>query len=141
VPNRIGFDTGFVSFVRGWRDIRDDDRGVLWEHVVLDVLCVVSQGHALRYWRDKSGREIDFVLVFDQGVHAVECKVNPDRFDPRSLKVFRQAYPNGHNYVVCPGVESPYDRRCGDLIVRVVGCRDLMREIENLRRNNAPSPM
>lgn len=140
-PRVYGFDTGFVSFVRGWRNIRDDDRGILWEHLVLDVLCAVSQGHALRYWRDKSGREIDFVLVLDQAVHAVECKMNPDRFDPRSLKVFRQAYPNGHNYVVCPGVESPYDRRCGDLIVRVVGCRDLMSEIENLRRNNAPSPM
>ncbi len=39
-PKCYAFDTGFVAFERGWRNIRPDDRGVLWEHLVLDTLRV-----------------------------------------------------------------------------------------------------
>ena len=37
-PKCYMFDTGFVTFERGWESIRDDDRGPLWEHLVLDTL-------------------------------------------------------------------------------------------------------
>lgn len=37
-PKAYVFDTGLVCYGRGWRDIRDEDRGILWEHLVLDVL-------------------------------------------------------------------------------------------------------
>ena len=57
-----GFDTGFVTHVRGWKDVRDDDRGLLWEHLVLDTLRAETGGEGLYHWRDKSGREIDFVV-------------------------------------------------------------------------------
>jgi hypothetical protein len=130
-PRVYGFDTGFISFVRGWTDVRDDDRGPLWEHLVLDMLRAVTDGRGLHYWRDKSGHEVDFVLTWGQAVHAVECKINPDRLDPKSLRVFRCAYPEGRNYVVCPGVDDAYDRRYGDLIVRVAGCRHLLAEFES----------
>jgi predicted AAA+ superfamily ATPase len=132
-PRIYGFDTGFISYVRGWRDIRDDDRGFLWEHLVLDVLRAATGGRGIHHWRDASGREVDFVVAHGQAAHAVECKINPDRLDPKSLRIFRQAYPNGRNYVVCPGVEEPYERRYGDLIVRVVGCRHLIDEFESHR--------
>jgi len=82
----------------------------------------------LYHWRDKSGREVDFVVRRGREVDAVECKVNPDRFDPASLAVFREAYPRGRNFVVCPGIQDAYDRRFGGLVVRVVGARDLGRE-------------
>jgi len=59
----------------------------------------------------------------------VECKINPDRFEPASLTVFRDLYPKGRNFLVCPGIEEPYDRRIGKFIVRVVGCRHLASEI------------
>jgi len=29
-PKVYGFDTGFVSFVRGWTSLRNEDRGPLW---------------------------------------------------------------------------------------------------------------
>jgi hypothetical protein len=72
--------------------------------------------------------EVDFVVRRGREVDAVECKVNPDRFDPASLAVFREAYPRGRNFVVCPGIRDAYDRRFGGLMVRVVGKRDLGRE-------------
>lgn len=128
-PKAYGFDTGFVTFVRGWYDIRDDDRGLLWEHLVLDVLRSATGAEGLFYWRDKSDREVDFVVRRGRAIHAVECKINPDRFDPESLIVFRGLYPHGRNYLVCPGVEEPYERRLGELILRVTGCQGLLREL------------
>jgi predicted AAA+ superfamily ATPase len=128
-PKAYGFDTGFVTFVRGWSDIRDDDRGLLWEHLVLDVLRSATGAEGLFYWRDKSGREVDFVVRRGRAIHAVECKINPDRFDPESLIVFRGLYPQGRNYLVCPGIEEPYERRFDKLILRVIGCQGLLREL------------
>jgi predicted AAA+ superfamily ATPase len=126
-PKVYGFDTGFVAFARGWTTIRDEDRGPLWEHLVLDVLRARPGARLVSYWRDKSGREIDFVLPQGRGaVDAVECKVRPERFDPESLRVFRRAYPEGRNLVVGPGVADAYERRYGELVVRVSGCRDLL---------------
>jgi predicted AAA+ superfamily ATPase len=37
-PRAYGSDTGSVAFVRGWRNIRDDDLGHLREHLVLEIL-------------------------------------------------------------------------------------------------------
>ncbi len=125
-PKVYGFDTGFVAYVRGWKDIRDDDRGLLWEHLVLDTLRTGTGGEGLFHWRDKSGREVDFIVRRGQEVDAVECKVNPDRFDPASLAVFRASYPSGRNYLVCPGIRKTYERRFRGLVVRVAGARDLL---------------
>ncbi|MDW7759545.1 MAG: ATP-binding protein [Acidobacteriota bacterium] len=125
-PKVYGFDTGFVAYARGWTDIRDDDRGLLWEHLVLDSLRAKTGGEGLHHWRDKSGREVDFVVRRGREVDAVECKINPDRFDAASLAVFREAYPRGRNLLVCPGVDEPYERRIKGLVVRVVGTQALM---------------
>ncbi|MBI1876402.1 MAG: DUF4143 domain-containing protein, partial [Acidobacteria bacterium] len=128
-PKVYGFDTGFVCFVRGWREIRDDDRRGLWEHLVLDVLRTATRGEGLGYWRDKSDREIDFVVRRGRAVHTIECRINPGRFDPDALTTFRKLYPRGRDYLVCPGVDEPYDRRVGPLVVRTVGCQHLLRDL------------
>ena len=128
-PTAYGFDPGFVCFVRGWQDIRDEDRGALWEHLVLDLLRTVTGGEGLFYWRDKSGREIDFVIRKGRDVHIVECKINPDRFDSDALTTFRGLYSRGRNYLVCPGVSEAYDRRVGAFVVRVAGSKNLLEEL------------
>jgi hypothetical protein len=66
--------------------------------------------------------EIDFVVRDGAEVHAVECTIRPDRFDGRSLAVFRASYPRGRNVVVSPGV-------AGSLVVRVMDCRHLAAEL------------
>jgi predicted AAA+ superfamily ATPase len=129
-PKAYGFDTGFVAFFRGWQEIRAEDRGLLWEHLVLDVLRASVGADRLFYWRDKSGREVDFVVREGRRAHAIECKISPDRLNPESLGTFRKAYAGGRDYVVCPGVEEEYSRRIGGLTVRVVGCRHLMRDLQ-----------
>jgi hypothetical protein len=83
-------------------------------------------GRDLSYWRDKSGREVDFVVSHDRRVDTYECKVNPARLNTESLRAFRSAYPNGNNFLVAPGIESPYDRSFDGTLVRIIGCRDLL---------------
>ena len=118
-PKCYTFDTGFVTFAKGWDSIREEDRGLLWEHLVLDTLRTGMDYRTIYYWRDKSGREVDFVMKGSgQQVDTVECKINPDRFDFNSLAVFRANYPEGKNYVVSPVVKTPYQQRFGKLVVR-----------------------
>lgn len=115
-PKCYAFDTGFVAFERGWDSIRDEDRGGLWEHLVLDELVSRVRESDVFYWRDKSRREIDFVIRRGEGrIDTLECKVNPDRFDPAATAAFRAYYPEGDNFIVTPRADSAYRIRRGGL--------------------------
>jgi predicted AAA+ superfamily ATPase len=127
-PKVYAFDTGFVTFVKGWDSIRETDRGLLWEHLVLDELRARVDERTIGYWRDKSGRELDFVVRRPLGVvDAYECKVSPDNFDPEGLRVFRSQYPKGRNFVTGPWIDVPYERRYGGLAVRCGTPADLLK--------------
>jgi len=114
-PKLYAFDTGLVAHVRGWEQIRETDRGPLWEHLVLDHLRTVQPERQLHYWRDKSGREIDFVVARRPGeVDTVEAKISPEAVSAKGLAAFRASYPEGRDFVVCPTVAAPYTlRRAG----------------------------
>ena len=125
-PKVYAFDTGFVSFARGWDPLRTEDLGLLWEHLVLEHL----QGHfpdtRVRYWRDKQGHEVDFVLASHRDeVDAIECKWHADAFDSAGLALFRSYYPKGRNYLVTPSGAPGYTKRFGALEVHVCTPTDL----------------
>jgi len=120
-PKCYAFDTGFVTFEKGWDTIRNDDRGPLWEHLVLDSLRFRYADEDIYYWQDKSRREIDFVIRRGRDhVDVVECKINPDRIDPTPVEAFRVLYPAGDNFVVSPGVKTPTPFRRGKLVFKAV---------------------
>jgi predicted AAA+ superfamily ATPase len=138
-PKGYAFDTGFVTFVKGWDSIREDDRGLLWEHLVLDTLRSAVDDSNVFYWRDKSGREVDFVIKGSrQQADAMECKINPDRFDPSYLAVFRSLYPEGRNFVVSPNTKSAYQRRYGKLRVDFIPLKQIYELSQP--QPGAPSP-
>lgn len=113
-PKAYAFDTGFVTFERGWDTLREEDRGVLWEHLALDSLLFRVFPDDLFYWRDKSGRELDFVIRRGRDrLDVVECRIAPDEFRPRALDAFRERYPEGENFVVGPFVPEPWQMRRG----------------------------
>lgn len=119
-PKAYGFDTGFVSFTRGWDTLRPDDCGSLWEHLTLEHLQAYLPNTPIRYWRDKSGNEIDFIIPRSrEAVDAIECKWNPAAFDASALKAFRSFYPNGQNYLVTPMDGPTYVKRFGELEVKL----------------------
>ena len=118
-PKCYAFDTGFVAFVRGWNEIREEDMGILWEHLVLDILRSLYPAVNLFYWRDKSNREIDFIIRrADNHIDTIECKINPDQFNIQTLNEFRSIYPDGDNYCFSPFVKEPYEKKINNHHVR-----------------------
>jgi predicted AAA+ superfamily ATPase len=125
-PKCYGFDTGIVTFVKGWESIREDDRGLLWEHLVLDTLRSHVLATDLYYWRDKSKREIDFVLRGrERRIHAIECKMRPEKFDPKAFLVFRSHYPDGENFVVSPFIKTAYKQKYRNLAIHYCSLENL----------------
>jgi len=129
-PKVYGFDTGFVCYHRGWHELRREDLGLLWEHLVLNELHAHLGQGTIHYWRSKHGNEVDFVLARrGQPPTAIECKWSAAEFDPASLKAFRSRYLKGSNYVVSTDVGSPLTRRYGALAVRFVSLAALVEEL------------
>ena len=111
-PKVYAFDTGFVCYHRGWHELRREDLGILWEHFVLNELHGWLQARDIRYWRDKRGHEVDFVLARrGKPPIAIECKWSATDFDAANLKAFRRAYPAGENFLVAHDVDRTYMRR------------------------------
>ena len=93
---------------------------------MLDHLRVFVPTTRLHFWRDKSQREIDFVIDRRGGVvDTIEAKMSPDGLSSANLTEFRRLYPLGHDHVVCPHVMTPFEKRLGDRIVRVTGLEAL----------------
>ena len=130
-PKVYGFDTGFVCAFRGWKELRQDDLGVLWEHYVLNEVHSLFPGLKLQYWRDKQKHEIDFVVASRPSAPpvAIECKWSADAFDAANLRIFRRHYPKGKNLVVARDVEESYTRSAGGLQIRFTGLPNLREEI------------
>jgi predicted AAA+ superfamily ATPase len=129
-PKVYGFDTGFVCYHRGWSELRPEDMGLLWEHYVLNEIQASLQTRRTRYWRDKSGHEVDFVIARrgDCAV-AVECKWKAEEFDPRSMRAFRRIHAGGRNYVVSGDIDRSFTRKMGGITVRFVSLPALLRAL------------
>jgi hypothetical protein len=125
-PKAYAFDTGFVSFARGWDPLRPSDRGLLWEHLVLEAFQAQWPDEPVRYWRDKAGHEVDFVRPRARdAVDAYECKWDAAAFDATALKVFRAAYPKGDNYLLSPGADRAYVKKVDGLEIKMRGLEGL----------------
>lgn len=127
-PKVYGFDTGFVVALRGGLPSQEE-LGRLWEQFVLNELLAHLGARAIRYWRDKRGHEVDFVVPVAGAVAAVECKWRADSFEPRNLAAFRRRHPQGPNLVVAPDVREPWRERSRDLSVDFVPLRELVRRL------------
>jgi len=131
-PKIYAFDSGFIAHVRGWESIRETDRGHLWENLVLDELRSVFPLSSIHYWRDKSQREVDFIVEKPGGhLDAIEAKINPESFSSESLKVFRKQYPKGCNILVCPFVKKTCLIRKESLEINVCSTSDLVSCVTN----------
>ncbi len=127
-PRVYAFDTGFVCQHRGWRELRREDLGALFEHLVLNELhAQLGSRAAIRYWRAKAGPEVDFVLEQRGQPVAIECRWSAGSFEPQGMQAFRRRYPGSRNLVVAADVTRSYARRYGDIRVRFVGLTDLRR--------------
>ena len=125
-PEVYGFDTGLVCHFRGWRPLRHDDLGDLWEHLVLNEIQSLTQSQEVRYWRDRNGHEVDFVLRSGRGqVTAGECDWAAAAYSARNLATFRKRYPEGANWLVTADTPTPYERQVDGRRVTVTGLAGL----------------
>lgn len=133
-PKVYAFDTGFISYAKGWSTLRSEDLGYLWEHVVLNNLMGTFQSSlTINYWRDKRGHEVDFVLRKNRNKDPiiVECKWSYKSFDPANIKSFRKRYPQGQNYLVAANVGESYEVNYDGIMVAVVSLDELMKRLES----------
>ncbi len=142
-PKVYSFDTGFVAYARGWTQLRQEDTGFMWEHVVLNEMQAHLQTRSMNmksihYWRDKRDHEIDFVFKSrsSENVTAIECKFQVGIDDTylgstvKNFKAFRQIHPQGQNLVVAANVEQPFRRQYEDLIITFVNAKELIRILQ-----------
>jgi len=126
MPKVYAFDTGFVCHARGIKDLRPDDRGPLLEHLVFETLQSVEGLPRIHYWRDKDGREVDFILPFHRDrVDTLEVKWTGSAFDPRGMSAFRSHYPAGRNWVVSSQSRPAYTEKIRGLEITFVGFEGL----------------
>jgi predicted AAA+ superfamily ATPase len=126
-PRVYAFDTGFVAYYRGWESLRDDDRGQLLEHLVLNEVVSRFGTSRVHYWRDKQQHEVDFVVEVSRRREpaTIECKTSSLKLDPAGLQAFRRRYPRGRNLLVSLRDTAAHARRFGALEVEVVPYLDL----------------
>jgi predicted AAA+ superfamily ATPase len=126
-PKIYAFDTGFACYYRGWTGLRQEDLGLLWEHLVLNELQAHLQTRRIGYWRDKRGHEIDFVLARrGQAPLALECKWSADDVDLTNLKAFALRYPKADLRVIAQDVDRSYQRRIDAFTVTYCGLKALL---------------
>ena len=136
-PKVYGFDTGFGCYARGWREIRQEDVGMMWEHCILNELHGKLQTRDIHYWRDKRGHEVDFVLKDrrDNSLVVIECKFasstlissqNHISSIGKNIEAFRKLYPKGKNFVVSSDIETTLTRKHADLSIDFVNAKDLI---------------
>lgn len=134
-PKVYGFDTGFVAYYRGWRELRREDLGALWEHYVLNELHASLQTREVRYWRDKQGHEVDFVLPRQAGGPvAIECQWSAKELELVNLRSFRRRYPRGENFLVTHDAARPLTRRFDELVVTILPLEDLVSRLRGAGR-------
>ena len=126
-PKIYALDTGFACYYRGWTSLRQEDLGLLWEHLVLNELQAHLQTRRIGYWRDKRGHEIDFVLARrGQAPLALECKWSADDVDLTNLKAFALRYPKADLRVIAHDVDRSYQRRTDAFTVTYSGLKALL---------------
>jgi len=89
-----------------------------------------KQSREIRYWRDKRGHVVDFVLARARHIPvAIECKWVASGFSPRALLAFRRQYPDGENFVVAHDVARAFTTKYTGIQVKFVNLGTLIAEI------------
>ena len=129
-PKVYAFDTGFVSYFKGWDKLRLDDIGFLWEHYVLNEIYAHTQIKKVHYWRTKHGNEVDFVILPRGGDPiTIECKRPENGFDPKNIFAFRRRYPKGENFVVTIDSNRTYTKQFGNIRITFLSLTSLIKKI------------
>ncbi|MCE2725427.1 MAG: AAA family ATPase [Planctomycetaceae bacterium] len=135
MPKVYAFDTGFVCHARSIDSLRVDDKGPLFEHLVLDELLFEAGAEEIRHWRDKQKHEVDFVWTpRGRPPVAIECKWRVARFDPTAMHSFATLHPKAAFWLVAEDRHSWTTRRYGAIELTECGPEHLPELMARHRR-------
>ena len=112
--------------------------GLLWEQCILNELHAHLQSQSIHYWRDKQGKEIDFIIQNKKKneLTVIECKFSTlsqgkEMIDSigTNVEAFRAHYPQGKNYVVASDITHAYERKYKDIILHFISAQELIKEL------------
>ena len=129
-PKVYAFDTGFICYYRGLHDIKSNELGQMWEHFVLNELQAHLQSRKIRYWRDKQGHEVDFII--ERRGHApiaMEAKWSSKNCDFTGLRVFLRQYPNAKAFLVCNDLSKSIKKNIDGISVVYAGLKGFLHYI------------
>lgn len=126
-PKVYFFDTGFINFFKGNDFVDENQKGLYYEHLVLNQLLTEVSKDTIRYWRDKSKNEVDLVLKFrGKDPIAIECKWNSSNFDPKSIKKFREIHKKGPNILVSQDAKKVIYKEYKDISIIIMPINKLI---------------
>jgi len=141
-PKVYAFDTGFTAYAKGWKELRHEDFGLLWESCVLNEIQGALQTRSLQYWRDKRGHEIDFVFAHGDEIVAIECKysslmLQDQKTIPsiRNFEAFRALYKNGKNFIVASDITQSFTKKYQELGVHFVSPKELITLLQSEKQS------
>ena len=106
-------------------DLRPD-KGALYEtFVLLQVLGIMKPNMEIKFWRNRAGLEIDFILLKDRKPFLIEAKTTINGLEiPKAFKVFIDNYPSSlGGLIVSKNIEGE---------IEYSGKKILFRKYENL---------
>lgn len=129
-PKAYMFDTGFVCYYRGAHNLKASEMGFMWEHYVLNELHAHLQTRQIRYWRDKQGHEVDFI-VERKGLAPViiEAKWSSRDFKHPGLKAFMNQYPNARAFVVTSDLSYSSTKKIDGIPIVFTGLSGLIKHL------------
>jgi len=129
-PKVYMFDTGFVCYYRGLHDLKLNELGQMWEHFVLNEIHAHLQSRHIRYWRDKQGHEVDFIIERrGDAPIAVESKWSSNSFDFTGLRLFLNKYPNAKAFVVSNDLTHARTKKIDGFPIIFTGLKELIKNI------------
>ncbi len=124
------FDVGVANFLtrRSPVGTRGDAFGRAFEHFIFTELVAHASysGHHydIRFWRTKSGLEVDFVLGDGEVALEVKGTDRVDHSDLRPIRTFAEEYSPRAAYVVC---DEPAERLAGG--IRITPWKEFLRKL------------
>ena len=134
-PKFYFFDTGVYRTIRpmGPLDSPEEAEGPALETLLLQEILAINDslnlGYGIFYWRTSTGREVDFVLYGERGLHAFEIKRTARVDEPMlgGLKAFLNDYPVAKTHFIYMG-----SRRMREGDIDVVPARLLFEELPDM---------
>lgn len=106
-PKFYFFDIGVANYIKKINidELKGVEAGNALEHYIFMELIAYSslkeKNFDIRFWRTKSGLEVDFII--GKAEFAIEVKIssNVALSDVKGLIAFKEEYPNSHAIVIC----------------------------------------